>query len=504
MRTHPRGSSTIELMVALLILASMLSTAAMVSFSNQSVIQDADVFQTGLYQTSHALEHARVELSSDLEAWLVPPAGTTGVTYGVTRISDCAAEVRATKNWVADNRAQSVAAATLVTSPAAMVAHGGNCSIVPPSGNGWDCPLTGSSANVSPDVDPTALEVVNVPGAGGQRVAYVTSVKKNREVFLMYDVTNADNGTPLSPIVLPIVGPNNDTAGFYDLEVVWKPDGSAGYAYVVGRDDTKHLQVIDVKSTSATYNTVIPGGTYALPGSNQNALSVAYHHRLVSGVPRDVLYIGTKANGSGPELFMVDVTTPSAPSPLGVAVEIGADVNAIAVTTDNYAYLATSSAAAELIALNVADLSAPVRADVNIAPDKASKSLWLAGDRLYVGSEDEAASDTNPDFRIYNIATRMAPAYLTGVNTNGTVGGNIVAGNLAFLATDESNKEMKIRRGLTSDAICFFSDSQLSNKGVALDYEGDRAYVLSSGGSADFQVYRPNPGPCATPPPACP
>jgi Tfp pilus assembly protein PilE len=494
MKKFPNGSATIELMIALAVLATMLATAAAVSYGNFAMTMDSEQYQKGLYEVSSNLEWGRAELTKDINSTVTPPSGVTYQT-----ISDCARQITSTKTWTAGPRTQHITQMTKVVSPSMVRALPG-CALTPPSGSGWDCPLSGSFVNISPDIEPTAIDVVDLPVVPAKRLAYVTSIKKNAEVFVIYDVTNGDTGGSLPAPLGTITGPNNNTAGYYDIAAVWAPDGSSAYAYAVGRDPAEHLRIIDIYNSPFT--SVVK--TLPLTSNNTNALSVAYVERLVAGIPKKILYIGTQNNSVGAEFYAVDVTTPLTAAIIGTPLEIGGDVNAIVVTNDNHVYLATNSNSAELMALNVNNLSAIVVQSFNQSPDQPGKSLYKVGDRLYFGREDENSNDSNNDFLIFNIVSRMAPAFITGAEISGDVNGLVVAGDLAFLSTDTPNSEMKVRRGMLVDAICNFSDTQLSNKGVALDYEGDRVYMLASGGSTDLKIYRPNPVACATPPPSCP
>src|SRR3989344_5405336 len=97
-----------KLMVALAVLATMLSASAVVAYVSQSMTMDTELYQDGLYDTTAALESARVELTNNLNYPLSPQKCyapfPTGISYCLDPISDCATGITAKNSWTAGNR----------------------------------------------------------------------------------------------------------------------------------------------------------------------------------------------------------------------------------------------------------------------------------------------------------------------------------------------------------------------------------------------------------------
>lgn len=151
---------------------------------------------------------------------------------------------------------------------------------------------------------------------------------------------------------------------------------SGNYAYVATPDNTGELQVIDITSKTAP----VSASVFNLNSGNEGANGVS-----IALDENDVL-VG-RAGSAAPELYIIDVSTPTAPS-LTNTVEIGTTVNHIFYDEGlAYAFLATNAAASNIKMVNLDGVAAPAVVGTFNDNDDPAK-LWydFALNRLFTAN----------------------------------------------------------------------------------------------------------------------
>src|SRR3989344_1146198 len=199
-----------------------------------------------------------------------------------------------------------------------------------------------------------------------------------------------------------------------------------GYAYLGTNKDTQEVMVLNVTTPSSP---VLAGG-YNLPGgSNVRAL-------YLDGAR---LYVGTVVNGSGSEFYIFDVSNPSSPALLG-SYEINAHVNGLVVHR-GFAYLATSCAAKEFIALDEQNPPAITEAYAYNMPDSpAARGITKQNERIYVVSDNNGSY---PDFYVFS-AGGAGGALVGSLNLGSNNNDVAVVGGWAFVGTETDTAGLKV------------------------------------------------------------
>ncbi len=270
------------------------------------------------------------------------------------------------------------------------------------------------------------------------------------------------------------------------------------YVYAVTDDSTKKLMVIDVSTSSSP----------ALATSTNFSGSVPSDVAIYDSVASSTLYIVTSNSaGSAGEFFEVDVSSSTKPTPtfslnlgngaLSVAAEgtnaiIGTQtankktlqvVDTAPITTDTdgndvpvipaqpvivlsitlskfsynavywdandkLLYAVTSDANAELQIINRSgkiNWGCMIRQSIiNLPGNTAGLSVFSVGNQLYIGT---AKNNSKPEFYIYDVTDQTAPTIPVAPGTTeigAAVNGIAAAGGFAFLATGDSNGQLKV------------------------------------------------------------
>ncbi|MEK7620708.1 MAG: prepilin-type N-terminal cleavage/methylation domain-containing protein [Patescibacteria group bacterium] len=124
-----------------------------------------------------------------------------------------------------------------------------------------------------------------------------------------------------------------------------------------------------------------------------------------------------RVSSAEPELYVIDVTDPAVPTVVG-SLEIGADVNDIAVVGTN-AYLATTDNSAELRVVSLVTPSTPTSiGTLNLAGNTNAQTVVAEGTNLYLG---RAADSTRPEIHSISIAVPAAPTSLSTIEVGDSV-----------------------------------------------------------------------------------
>lgn len=154
-------------------------------------------------------------------------------------------------------------------------------------------------------------------------------------------------------------------------------------------------------------------------------------------------YVGTLVSGSSAEFSVINIIDPALPQFIR-SLEIGADVNAIAVSGP-YAYLATSDNNRELIVVNIADPNNPTIVGVyNSLGSLDGATVAVSGTTLALGTRNNTAGGGR-EVHLLDVANPSLPtlsaAFEVGANVNGLV---FLPGGYIGVATANDAKELMI------------------------------------------------------------
>lgn len=237
---------------------------------------------------------------------------------------------------------------------------------------------------------------------------------------------------------------------------------------------------VQLQDSPATWQLPSVIGSYNVTGS-------------VSGLTVFEATIGTTPYafvGYSGGLAIVNVSNPASPTLVSSYTAQG-QVNGIYVVGTT-AYLATSSDTAELVTLNVANPATPAMQDtLNLGDAGDANTVFVTGGFAYVGKV--AAGLLNQEFFIVNVSN---PANITQTGTlarlNADINSIYVSGNFAYLATSQSNSQLRVVNVTTKNSP---SNAATVNLGVTANKvdvsSGTYAYVAtqSNGTAGEVRVY---------------
>ena len=465
-----KGFSTLELMIAMVILIMVVSAVILVSFGSQSTLVDSQTNNEALNKAQEFLESAQANARKDFNL-VVPiskhPDPEDAIYQNeVDVITDpnnngdfFTKKVTAKVSWLGEhNRNLSVQLSSLVTNFENAVG-GDTCSSVltgdwkNPNIVNFSVSDVGSGSSLSVDVYNHKLFL-----AIGD--AYASSAS----TIFVYNLTD-----PANPALLAYL--DNDPgikAGVSDIHVADK----YLYAAKATGSASGQLQIFDISSSlpvQVGYDFKISGVT----GDDAIGKSIFYKDGYV--------YLGLSKTESGPEFNIIDVhgdpnNFPQVLSPVGGYI-VGHGINDIYVK-GKYAYLATADASRELIILDISDPANPVPVPATIDNLQGSlgygKSLYLVGDKLYLGR----TYTSEKEFYIFNVSNLESSVSVLGnQETDNSVNDLIVRDYLAFLVTTDGQFQIW-QIDDPSNIIPYFNSSVTGN-GASLDCEGNYLYVGS-------------------------
>ena len=443
-----RGFSTLELLIALAILVTVIVGAVEANISLQywrlttmAATESLSIVQAALVT---ARTDARVDFPSitdtSIELGLTSAGSTTaGCTPGdmcyrldnqVHDISSCAKDVAATVSWRLGVRypTSTVVHRTYLLSVPELVAKYGDCTLAKPSGN-WasSTPTLAGAANHGAQFS-TGIDVF-------EHLVYV--VASSAPQLRIYAEPQAIGENPA------LVGSTSMAGNRLNaIDVIRDMVTGRRYAYVMQHTKTDQLGVIDVTDP---YHPLWLGsrtlaGVFADGSFPQGWRVVAYGNRL---------YVFTRET-AGPELHIFDITIPEEPTEItAAAINVGRTVNNIAVHAQifnsqpkRYLFLAASAATKELTVLDVTDdISVPV-AVVDLPGDQDVSSLQVLGSSVYLGRKN----NSGPELYRFEIDALLAGDVLPAATSE--VGADVttlqIIGPLLFMGTNKAGAQFQI------------------------------------------------------------
>ncbi len=402
MKYFTRGVITLELIIALALLALFITGAVLISFSGQYVAIDRSFLHERLYSLS---------------------AGLSIAEASTTLVSPCLLHL----NRKEHSRNTTLWFETLAGDTLEAQKYGGGCDPFPPSD--WLHAKQISEAGPL-DAEGTGIEVRS---QNGKTFAYVSTRSVDPLAPDLYVIEVTDPRHPL------IVSTLNTGVGFNAIAV------ANDHVFGVQHSTTSQLQIISVVDPSApTLRSSATLGNVNPLGSFPEGWRVAYFD--------DRIYVGTRET-AGPEFHIYDVSNPGAPLALG-RIEVTHTINGIAVS-GAYAYLATSADYAELTIIDISNPSAltlpPSYSNVAInnkkfnaialgglASTEDGASVYVLGNELYLGRKRTNAAD-ELDFYVLNISDPSSVTFQKGIRfalpSNTEISGVVVQESRAFLTT---------------------------------------------------------------------
>lgn len=306
-----------------------------------------------------------------------------------------------------------------------------------PSGD-WQHPVLLGSIDVGAGNSATDVDVMN-------KIIYISteSSSKAKPDILSFDASN-----PASPVLLDSLD-----VDAYSIQSI---DYSNNYLYGAATGVIPDLKVVNA--------------------SNPGDLSLASEYNVITFVDAkslfkkgDIVYLGVKNTIFNGEFFALDVSDPVHPSQKDV-LEIDGNVNKIVVKND-IAYLATSNDTKKLVLVNVSDPdNLQELGFLNVSGTTDALSVFVVSpSRVYLGVGN-----------ILYIVNASDPAHISILGSL-DVGGNVndiyVAGNLAFLATGNSNREFQVVNISVPASPSLWSYANFSQVATGVDYENNYVYI---------------------------
>lgn len=438
-----KGQSTIEILIAIAVLATAIGAALVSVFGGQSLSLDSGESAKALRIAQQSIEQTenRARFDFDILASSSAIQDEFSKQISVENASSGTKKVTVRVSWNTDPlRTQKVELVTYVTNWYQNNATGGDTGGGGLGGN-WNNPQTLGSIDLGAGESATDLDVVN-------KIVYMTAIASDpkKADFFVVDATNGQSPSIISSID---TGPGLNAL-----------DAAGSYAYAAQNKTSNQLQVISISDKNNPTST----SQYTLPGvSGAGAVgwSIFYYNSKV--------YVGTK-NASGPEFHIIDVSNPASPTEVG-SYEVGADVNKI-VVRNSTAYLATTKTSSQLLILDVSNPSSITKIGSYNSSANAN-SLHLVGSKLYLGLAQNASSE----LRVLDISNASSVSVLGSAEIGSDINDLTVRDYLAFLATSDSNNEFQVW-DISNDAninkVSSFNFPQVAN---GIDYEDNLVYV---------------------------
>jgi len=435
-----KGQITVEILISLFIVVVAMSAAIMLLFGSQSISLDVELNNQALQKAGEQIENSRALSRQDFNS-VISSSTTEDIYLKETIVEDidiCTKKVTSRISWQIDpSRPQKIELVTLVADKQALIETGGDGGGSLPTGN-WQNPQTLASIDVGAGNQATDVDVFG-------NIVYISTQasSKSKPDIHSYDVSN-----PASPSFL-----NNLDVDAYSLAAI---DYNAGYVYGASTGVIPDLKVINA--------------------NNPANLNVASEFNVIAGVDaksilkaNTVVYLGVQKSSIAEEFFVINATNPLEPSLINVF-EINGDVNKISLK-NHLIYLATSRDDKELFILDVND---PVNVSeagyFNISGTADANSVFVQSpSRVFLGVGNV--------FYALNASDPLNVSVIGSLDVGGNINDIYVAGDLAFLATSNNNKEFQVINVSNLANPVLYSYFNFPQIATGVDYKDNIIYV---------------------------
>ncbi len=504
LKNTTRGFLTIELMISLALMISVLTATALVSFGNQSYLIGTEINGESIGIAEGLLENIQAKARKDFNL-----ANTLNPTTGegfekkleIKLLPDfLTKEVRTSVSFLDEHEIlHSFSSTSLLTN--FETPFGGSTCDSTPVGD-WQNPIIESTIDFSnlAGIPIGKYTLTDIDAYKGH--LYVTAGKTSAQTdptLFIFDISNTPN---------PILLNNTDNAenvllglnavrvseDFSNPDKKYAYNASATASNYSTCDSTSNpacgqFYIFDVTNpTGVISRTNLKLITQPAITGQTSSTSIFYKNGYV--------LLGLVAT-NGPEFNILDVRNPAfvftnsshTVSALG-SYEIGNGINAV-LMKNNYAYLATPNTE-ELKVLNISIPSSPFYVNGFGLGSGNGKSLDLVGDKLYFGR----TTATGEDFQILDVASpSISVSKLGGKDAGSSVNGVLMRDHLLFVLT---NNNLKIYD--TDNILDITLRGVLplpvngSSTEPSIDCESNRIYISTNDTSGQGVVYIIKPG----------
>jgi len=177
-----------------------------------------------------------------------------------------------------------------------------------------------------------------------------------------------------------------------------------------------------------------------------------------------------RKSATGPNFFIVNISTPTAPTVVGSLTLAGTPTN-ISVS-GNYAYVSNSLSTGELQIVNIATPASPTLSGAyNATGTAGGLGVFAVGSTIYL---TRAANGGSDEFVVINASNPASPTRITGYGLNVVMNEVWVTGVTAYIATGSDTQEILVLN---------LSLSPLISLGTAINLPGtvDATTITGSG-----------------------
>lgn len=518
-----RGLSTLEILLAFAILILAITAVLQMGFGNQSITVDAETNTEAINKAQQLLEDARARARSDYFSLVSSNSSETSGPLSYTKnliiddLTPCKKQATSTVTWdLSPVRTLKVELGTFLTDIPGVLALGGDCATMPPTGNDWKKPQDLSYTGVSLKTDGFGKGI-----DAKDNITYLITkaAGNNKDDFYIFETSNINS---------PVKHGHLDIAdGLEDIDI------AGNFAFIASDENkaTQQLVVVDISdidTPQVVASTTLTGVSGNCPITCPGGRSIYYYNNKV--------YIGTHrlTAGGAAEFHIFNVTDPTNPQFLGSkgGTALGDvtdhNINDIYVRDQTvngvkytYAFLATSNNNGELTILNVTNpasipnpANTPATGAVLNLPGSGTGenldglSIFVIGNKAYIGRE--RATGSSKDFYIVDISNPGNPSILgslnLGLNSNGSavVGavGIKVASRLALVATSDPNKPFVVLDISNTSNITRWDlvacNINYSTYATSMDYDNNQIYLSLHNATSNINliIIKSNGGSC--------
>ncbi|HSE35591.1 MAG TPA: hypothetical protein VLB83_05745 [Candidatus Paceibacterota bacterium] len=335
---------------------------------------------------------------------------------------------------------------------------------------------SGAPEVVAIDVTDPVGTLVELAGANISGNARDVTLRPDGRVLVSSDAASSEM-IVLTTATLALVGTFDATSAVGAESVAYA--GAAAFLGTIAASP----DVIAVRGGSGSWESPQLTGTVNLPsGTNADAIAVVGNRA----------YVGTlEQGGAAAEFYSIDVTDPQAPLQIG-SLNVATAIRDMAIA-GNYAYLATTDTARELVVVNIANPAAPVIAgSYNVAGNVSGLSVAASGTTIYLGTQNNTGG-TGREFHILNAAIPGAIVLLGAREIGADITDIVLAGQFAACASGNNAKELTILDVGNPASILEASSYNTSGTadGLSVDVDGSIVYLgtQNNGGTADFYTF---------------